>query len=431
MSLARYMLRVAAIAITGLAIASSVTADEVDDANPATLDTSSAERLKQHVVAIFDESNNLLGSGAVVSTQGLILTAKHILEFNVVGQEAPAYRLSVKVKTNKDTEFRNAILVATHPHMDIALIHSPGGSRIPPIFVGDVPKSASASWFAIGHPKGIGSNSPKLFDSKSGNWSSLQNDHGRIKLGVAVDTGMSGGPLIVENKIVGVVSHTQTTNAIIEPVKPALDHLRLLGFSANKQGLIIISDHVGRLAEKIEDYERILSEIQIDVQWMCQITGIWPTTAVQTLPREIELRIVNKKRLRSQPDMFARVEVDFQTYVRPSGASSKVKLTKKNDYEWVKGKTNYAIFDKFDEELAAELASRHANLVGKTLLIGPIEIEAFISTISGKGYIRRDPRPYRVCCTIPSLKPSATASEGQHVTRTMVEAQACPPRQNQ
>lgn len=431
MSLARYLLWVAAIAITGLAITSPVLADEVDDAASTTPDVSPAERLKQHVVAIYDENNRLLGSGAVVSTQGLILTAKHILEFNVEGQDAPAYRLSVKVRTNKDTELRNAALVATHPHMDIALIHSPGGSRIPPIFVGDVPKSASSKWFAIGHPRGINDVSARLFDSKSGDWSSLQNDHGRIKLGIAVDTGMSGGPLIVENKIVGVVSHTQTTNAIIEPVKPALDHLRLLGFSANKQGLIIISDHVGRLAGKIEDYERILSEIQIDVQWMCQITGTWPATAMQTLPGEIELRIVNKKRLRSQPDMYARVEVNFQTYVQPNGAASKVKLTKKNDYEWVKGKTNYAIFDKFDEELAAELASHHTNLVGKALAMGPIEIEAFISTISGKGYIRRDPRPYRVCCSIPSLKPSATPPGRKSVTRTMVEAQACPARQNQ
>lgn len=431
MSLARYLLWVSVIAITGLAIASPAPADEVGTAASATPDVSPAERLKQHVVAIYDENNRLLGSGAVVSTQGLILTAKHILEFNVEGQDAPAYRLSVKVRTNKDTELRNAALVATHPHMDIALIHSPGGSRIPPIFVGDVPKSASAKWFAIGHPRGINDVSAKLFDSKSGDWSSLQNDHGRIKLGIAVDTGMSGGPLIVENKIVGVVSHTQTTNAIIEPVKPALDHLRLLGFSANKQGLIIISDHVGRLAGKIEDYERILSEIQIDVQWMCQITGIWPATAKQTMPGEIELRIVNKKRLRSQPDMYARVEVNFQTYVQPNGAASKVKLTKKNDYEWVKGKTNYAIFDKFDEELAAELATHHTNLVGKALAIGPIEIEAFISTISGKGYIRRDPRPYRVCCSIPSLKPSATPPGRKSVTRTVVEAQACPARQIQ
>lgn len=374
-----------------------------------------SELLKRHAVAVYDDDGNLLGSGASVSATGLILTAKHILEQRISGQRALSYRMSVNIKSQRDTNFRSARLVATHPHMDIAILSAPEGELIPPLLIGTPENVSDKVWFAIGHPRGTGSNTQRLFVAESGQWSSVQLTDGWYVIGSGFDTGMSGGPVIVGDRIVGIVSYASSRTYIV-PLYKSLDFFDLLGFSTTEAGAMRQQDHVGILAGKVQKYEQILSDIQVDRQWICVLDTNW-NEETDRMPSELSLTLHSEKRLRSQPEMSARIGMDMKAEFLMG--EQRALEVKGNDVEWVKGNSDEVTFGNIVSELKYGLQRNEREPAS----LNRLNFRFSVSRISGSGLIRDNPNSYSICCSF-SAKDTA---EGVRLFGGSQEAGLCDP----
>lgn len=353
-----------------------------------------SELLKRHIVAIYSDNGELLGSGASVSATGLILTAKHILEQRVSGLRALSYRMSVNIRSQRDAKFRSARLVATHPHMDLAILSAPQGELIPPLLIATTATVVDEDWFAIGHPKRTGAHSQELFVARSGQWSSVQLNDGWYVIDEGFDTGMSGGPVIVGDRIVGIVGHASTRTFVV-PIHESLDFFDLLGFSTSEGGAMRQQDHVGILAGKVQNYEKILSDIQVDRRWTCTLNTNW-SQALDSIPSELTLILRGEKRLRSQPDLSARIGMDMKAEILATGQQPFE--VKGDGVEWVNADSNEVKFENIVSDLKYGVQGENYDLVS----LDNLNFRFSISRISGDGFIRDNPKPYTICCSFPA-----------------------------
>lgn len=379
-------------------------------------DSPRAEELKRHVVAIYDQDGKLLGAGASVSATGLVITAKHILEQRISGSRGRNYHMTVDIRARRDTETRSARLVATHPHMDIAILNAPEGNLIQPLLLGSPEPGTNPDWYAIGHPRGINASTQKYFETQSGDWSSVEVKGGLFVLPQGFDTGMSGGPLIMGDRIVGVVSHA-ADKTYIAPVSEALAFFDLLGFPTSETGFMNQEDHIGQLAGKVQRYERILSDIQIDRRWTCQLETAWDDGPAR-LPSLLRLKVENDKRLASQPDMNARLEMSFSAGVSTPGNTTH-SVNGEADVEWASDQNSDIAFDNILDNLNYRL--RKMLLPVATTQLRHLDIRIRVSHISGPGFIKQDPGEYVVCCRLPRHRPNGTPGDFD----APVEARIC------
>lgn len=178
------------------------------------------------------------GSGFIVSTDGIIVTNKH-----VVSDEDAEYTV-----ITSDTQEHKATIIARHPTMDIALLKIEG-DNFSAIDLGDSDNlKVGQSVIAIGNPLGEFSNSVSL-----GIISGLKRDivagsgmgdseklMGIIQTDAAINPGNSGGPLLdISGKVIGVnVAVAQGAENIgfalpVNVVKKTLDQI-------DKQGKISV-----------------------------------------------------------------------------------------------------------------------------------------------------------------------------------------------
>lgn len=376
----------------------------------ATLAQTEADVLKRHVVAIYDEDGRLLGSGASVSATGLILTAKHILEQRVAGS-TPSYRMSVQVRAQRDTERRAARLVATHPHMDIAILDAPEGALIPPLLVSAPENLNKGNWYAIGHPIGRTNErlNPTLFFTMSGAWSQVEQRGGLYVMpGPPFDTGMSGGPVILDDRIVGVVSFA-AQKGHVAPISVALDYFSLLGFSTSDSGLFERSDHVGRLAAKIDTYEKILMDIQADRRWVCALDATWPENAAGGMPQTLGLTLRSERKLPSQPDINAQLRMSVSAKVATAGQPPTEFIGLDGGTTYITASNPVAGFTTIGQALDYAIGQ---NVDRSTAQLGALDFLIAVSGISGD-FIRTSGMPgYAICCTFnfSDRAPAATAT---------------------
>ncbi len=143
-----------------------------------------------------------LGSGFVISADGLIVTNNHVIE--------AADEITVKFTNGDEYE---AKLLGRDPKTDIALLKIETGKTLPFVKFGDSNKARIGEWvLAIGNPFGLGGSvsagiiSAINRDIRSGPYDSF------IQTDAAINRGNSGGPLFNMNgEVIGINS------AIISP----------------------------------------------------------------------------------------------------------------------------------------------------------------------------------------------------------------------
>jgi len=317
--------------------------------------------LVRHVVAIYDKDDDhkLLGSGAVVSTTGLILTAKHILALEKLEhQSVPNLRVAVQVRAESNTALHPAELVAVHPIYDVAILKVDWPLKVVPLYVGSRDLDETWSWTAIGHNAGAAS--PQLFFEKSGTSSELTVRAGRWVIDRFVATGMSGGPLIVGNTIIGVISFADNS-AYIDPVTPALAYFNLLGVLSRplegdpkRRAFSDWEDHIGTLAMKVRDYEALLDRIQIDHQWYCRLERRGAGAGAGDEGNMV-LVIGHRKRMNFQPEFEARLSLELRaTLSTRHGQDRDVTVT---DFEFKPIDVREVAFTSVFDQLRSELRS--------------------------------------------------------------------------
>ena len=392
-----------------------------------TTDNHAGERLKSSVVVIHDDDQRKLGSGAWVNTDGLILTAKHILELPMTGQSAPRYLLSVYVQKREDTKLWRARLLATHPHMDLAILQSVETSDEPivPLLIDKPPEPSNSTWYAIGHPYGFGEEAQKFYVA-TGNWAEVDRKEGRIVLESPTDNGMSGGPLVVHNKLVGVLSHSDSTNSFAEPVTDGLEFFTLLGFQVEDSGLMAKVDHLGTLATRVRTYERILGAIQADLKWSCELFASWNFASPSGLPESVVLSLLNEKRLQMQPDIHARVSLELGVSVNAPERSEELAA---DGLRFVGSKSTTATFDGILHQLRVGFREKGLDVQGGS--IEYLDAKLTISDVLGEEYLGTEIDAYSVCCRFSDLGGLGKQGDSRFVIKETLEAKRCPLPSNQ
>ncbi len=142
------------------------------------------------------------GTGMIVTTDGLILTNKHVVSD---GQ-------TFTVITSDGKQYKNAKVIGTDPSNDIAFIKVDGGS-FTPVELGDSDKvEVGQSVVAIGNALGQFQNSvttgvisgkSRPITASSGN--SAEKLTGLFQTDAAINPGNSGGPLVdIDGKVIGM-----------------------------------------------------------------------------------------------------------------------------------------------------------------------------------------------------------------------------------
>jgi len=136
-----------------------------------------------------------LGSGFIVSTDGLVLTNHHVVD----GAD------EIYVTLTDKREFK-AELIGSDRRTDVALVRIKADAALPTVDIGDPTKLRVGDWvLAIGSPFGLDSTVTAGIVSAKGR------DTGEylpfIQTDVAVNPGNSGGPLIdMQGKVIGINS---------------------------------------------------------------------------------------------------------------------------------------------------------------------------------------------------------------------------------
>lgn len=177
-----------------------------------------SERTKVHRVVAIPRSGH--GTGAVVSSDGLILTARHVVE----GADFVAVLLPGSDRP------MSAVVVYADPDHDIAVLHV----RQPMQHVLSVPARPrtlrlSERLFASGYPLDVRERFPAAVSGEL----SRENRDGALQAAISVNPGNSGGPVIDSaGELIGIVVRRGSPQegiegiALLEPLRFVLPALR-------------------------------------------------------------------------------------------------------------------------------------------------------------------------------------------------------------
>jgi serine protease Do len=164
-----------------------------------------------------------LGSGFVISADGLVVTNNHVV--------AHAQLITVKLADGRDFE---ASLIGRDPETDLALLHLEGASDLHPVVLGDSDELEVGDWVvAIGNPFGLDTSVTNGLISARERVIGMGPFDDFLQTNALVNPGNSGGPLFdMRGEVVGVttaiVSRGQGIGfaAPINLVKELLPNLR-------------------------------------------------------------------------------------------------------------------------------------------------------------------------------------------------------------
>ena len=161
-----------------------------------------------------------LGSGFIVSADGYILTNAHVVE--------NAEEINVKLTDKR--EFR-AKVIGTDKRTDVALIKI-DASSLPTVRLGDPTKLRVGEWvLAIGSPFGFDNTVTAGIVSAKGRSLPSENIVPFIQTDVAVNPGNSGGPLLLDNKVIGINTQ-KLVDMQVEGIGFALHYTEIARFLA-------------------------------------------------------------------------------------------------------------------------------------------------------------------------------------------------------
>lgn len=173
------------------------------------------------------QRSNALGSGFVVSADGIIVTNNHVIE----GAD------SIEIEFYSGNRLP-ATVIGTDPNTDIAVLKVESDEALPFVEFGDSDKARVGDWvLALGNPLGQGfSASTGIVSARNRELSGTYDDY--LQTDAAINRGNSGGPLFsLDGKVVGV------NTAILSPSGGSIG----IGFS-------MASNVVSKVVDQLREY---------------------------------------------------------------------------------------------------------------------------------------------------------------------------------
>jgi len=215
------------------------------------------------VVAIYSQdTKQLLGAGSIVGPEGLIVTAKHvIIDRNVTSQD---YLLSVFFQLRGSGDYHRADLIAIHPYLDVAILMAKVSTSVSeslfPFQIGDVNKEDPVSM--MGHKK---DDENELHKSVPGLVSQVRN--GYMVIGSGVNEGFSGGPVVHESRLVGVIRSTTAFETHAVSIKDCIRYFRMVGVVFEVDGYAEFKDYI----KEISVLKASVLDLQTEVNWFARL----------------------------------------------------------------------------------------------------------------------------------------------------------------
>jgi Trypsin-like peptidase domain len=333
---------------------------------------------EQCVVEVRNENKILIGTGTVVSYDGLILTAKHVIIDHAESPEINFFA-AVLVRFKNSNDYEAADVIAVHPYLDIAVLQlrrKAAQAAMRSLLTTDG-LTEGQDVTLIGHVQ----RTEQLNVVKSAKIDQVAL-HGHLIVGRTARVGTSGGPVLVGGRLVGVVRSSGDDQTTVVPIVRALDFLRLMGVRFSADGRAYKTDDIAVLATRVEKYERILQSIQLDVLWI----AILSRPANQS---DIELDISYKRQLETaQPPFKARVSGGAGLILQNVTPDERFgfPLNERLDGTTVR-------FRNMDQEF--DFIAKREKVQRKDFT--GLNIKAEVSSIDGEGFIKNLPPAIYVC----------------------------------
>lgn len=193
-----------------------------------------------------------LGSGFIISQDGLVLTNNHVV--------ADASEIIVRLSDRREYV---AELVGADPRSDVAVLRIDAEGDLPVVEIGQSSKVEPGEWvLAIGSPFGFEHSVTAGIVSAKGRSLPRENYVPFIQTDVAINPGNSGGPLFnLDGKVIGINSHIYSRTggfmgvSFAIPIELAMDvaeQLQDTGRVARGWLGVLIQDVTRELAESFE-----------------------------------------------------------------------------------------------------------------------------------------------------------------------------------
>jgi hypothetical protein len=262
----------------------------------------------QHVVIIWprDEGGEFLGTGTIVSFDGLIITAKHILfSTNELTSGIPNFRSTVNIEFKDWAKKGVADLIAVHPYLDIAILklRQAPASAIPAEIAVALDKKDSL--IVVGNRQGYGSGSgSQLYQVMNAGIDEMDRD-GHIAIDRNVEKGFSGGPAFKDDKLVGVVEYHDGNRSYVVPIERAIPYFRRVGIYITEKGATINEiDDFGDITTRLNRYQKLMALIQSDFHCTATVSGPFGVGSAQIQALQIAVSCDGK--LRIQPTLYGK-----------------------------------------------------------------------------------------------------------------------------
>jgi hypothetical protein len=313
------------------------------------------------------------------------------------------------VRYKESDRYEQADVIAIHPFLDIAVLEVRGSAR-PGMKINEKLEGLATGQdiTLIGHVIGQSPQSDQLYQVKSTKIDTVSR-HGHIIAGRFVMKGTSGGPAIMDGRLVGVVRSSGDDSSTIIPVALAIDYLRLVGIVFSEEGLARRADDISVLASRVQEYDRLLHEIQLDVAWSAAFTQ----SAGQSAPNG-ELLITYERKLQAQPLFRAKLTLGVVPLFRGDDFA-RLSPDKRRGFtlsNWIKDQA--VRFDAAQdlEGVLNEYRTGGDGVRARMVDLIGFDIKGQVASIVGDGFIRKRIDPFFVCFEI-RIKDASKSNGGR------------------
>lgn len=268
-------------------------------------DTNLIKEIKKSVVAIEISKDQLKGAGFLITKQGHILTAKHVIDFEKA--------LRVYVKFDGDSEHRTAQILNAHPIFDLAYLKIDDRNLPSPAKFGDSASVVQGEPLTIiGHPMKEG----QEYRYEAANLSVKSiNERGCILLGGDLSPGFSGGPAFnSKGQVIGIAfaTHPVIRESYVFPVQYLQHFLLSVGIDVGPGGTGEYISQFAKLKMEFDNLQKIINWMKVDLKWNVDLKE-FPVARGGKKGAEKKLKIGFEKRFAEQ---FIPEKIGIKIYPR-------------------------------------------------------------------------------------------------------------------